>query len=122
MRISDWSSDVCSSDLAFRPGQPPSRGSDQSWCHQWLIPEDAGEAAPVDQQCPDGLFSNSQPYRRNATNQTKHTRDLDGKQGDKSVLNCCFSMDDGCSIGPGFLGSCDGRHGNGTGSGMARNY
>src|SRR3546814_10454891 len=31
-------------------------------------------------------------------------------------------MDDGCSIGPVFLGSCDGRHGNGSDSGMARIY
>src|SRR3546814_5574342 len=36
MRISDWSSDVCSSDLAqpfYLHGMPPGSSSNRSWCN-----------------------------------------------------------------------------------------
>src|SRR3546814_11435577 len=55
MRISDWSSDVCSSDLRTAGNGPAARPVWYScWygpigpCHQGLLPEQAGKPALVD--------------------------------------------------------------------------
>src|SRR3546814_7917550 len=66
MRISDWSSDVCSSDLAAQVFQDPSlyqHNSDQPWMK--FIPCRRQEAsAPPDARLPAGIMSRGQGYAK----------------------------------------------------------
>src|SRR3546814_3240302 len=57
MLISDWSSDVCSSDLAFQPLRSIDRADERAWAAEWVAALLAHEKVSITPEVKEALWS-----------------------------------------------------------------